>query len=85
MGVISIVFMGSINQLITGGAPPCNSSDARVHGVDIYRTSLTGAFHAGNGWEWGLLGSLIVMKWIIPSFPTFNLAPVVNGGYKPAN
>ena len=23
----------------------------------------------GNGWEWGLLGLLIVSQWIIPSFP----------------
>ena len=34
---------------------------------------MTGAFHAGNGWQWGLLGLLLtVMDWIIPSFPTFS-------------
>ena len=34
---------------------------------------LPGAFHAGNGWAWGLLGSsLRTMKWSIPSFPTWN-------------
>jgi hypothetical protein len=39
-------------------------------------TTLTGAFYVGNGWEWGLLGwLLIVSQWIIPE-NSLRLAPV---------
>ena len=36
---------------------------------------LTGAVHAGNGWEWGNGTSTVMfLSWIIPSFPAWNAA-----------
>ena len=52
-------------------------SSKKLGHIDI-ETIVLLVLNVGNGWEWGLLGLLLmVSQWIIPSFPTFSTSKFV--------